>query len=511
MAGTFTRATFYKLDTSPNAQVEYTGVVDATSPYSYRITNQASPTGSTVYTTGQPQTLTANPTIRTISPSTALSPTWPRNAGSPVTIWVQESIRSNGYLSPATSSAVVLAITNPAVSATQTFATSPVAAILHSPTLSSSGAGGTLEYWATNVSPPVYSPNGWTTTARLTLDRGERVYIGARRGVGVSTNEGQFAVYNGPFDVPFISPNLNVTVTVEKTELTGGNSSPVNISWTTTTFNTYRLLRTDSGTNVVVISLTTAGSGTLSPGGTSELPSPGSEADYKFQVRRTPVSGGDGLWYSPAGANTSFSILRIGKPTVDDTQTFNNESPTIVSHSITLDAPGIGGTLQYGWNTTGTNSQASVTNWQSSSTFNNAFTRGNTYYFYARRSTDSVDFDLSTAQTVPQIATYGLRVYNSPGTKVVFDTSTLVTNFITCKISGSASTGTTIAASSFVDVTVAGLTATNSASVFFVADGPSEPLSGNPYYSPVRNSGFVRINNPTTSPIAVTYYAGRYK
>jgi hypothetical protein len=506
MAGTFTRSTFYKLDTSPNARVEYTGVTDV-SPYLYRVVDRQATAGALIYAGGAALAY-SSPAIRTISPTTNLSPTWPRTAGSPVTVWVQENIKGAGFLSPATSSAVVLAITNPAVSGTQTFATTAAATISHSPALSTQGAGGTLQFWATNASPLVYSPLGWTISP-LTLNRGDRVYLGARRGVGVSTNEDQFSVYNGPFDVPFISPNYNINVSPEKTEITGGNTSPVTVAWTTTSGNTYRVLRTDTG-NTIVIPLTSAASGTLSPNG-AELPSPGLQGEYKIQVRRTTATGGDGVFYdATSGTNITFSITRIGAPVLDDTQNFNVSSPTPISHTIELKSTGVGGNLQYGWHTT--NNVANVTNWQSPPTFNNAFSRNSpAYYFFARRSTDLADYDVSTAQTVPSELVTGLRVWNNAGNKVVFDTNVLVTNFITCKVSGTAATGWAISPGTFVDVTVPGLTASNGSTVFFCINGPYNQATGYPTYSPTRNTGFVRINNSTASNITVSFYAGRYK
>lgn len=535
MAGTFTRSIFYKLATSSNAIVEYTGVLGSPqlpgggSPSGYRITNQAAPAGSTTYSGGLNALYTVSPTNRTISPTGGgvLSPTWPTVAGNSVTIWVQESIGNNGYVSPATSSASVLAITNPAVSGTQTFATTAAATISHSPALSTTGAGGTLQYNATTGA--TYSSSGWTSgTSPVILTRGTTYYLWARRGIGITTDEGAFAVSNGPFTVPYLSPNLTLGTVSPNTSpaapltLTGGDTSNVSVNWTAQANHTYRIIRNDLASPALVVSEVSSGPQSLlfsqssSPVGSPnsglvDLPLEGVSADYTIQVKRSVASGGDGLWYDGTATNTvPIEILRIKEPTLDDTQDFNSFSPTPISHTVSLKLNGLGGTLEYGWNTTGSPQQSAVTNWQSSATFANAFSRGSTYYFYARRSTDAADFDVSTAQTVIPLATYGLKVWNNAGTKVVFDTSTLVTNFITCKISGTAATSSTIAGSGSVTVTIPGITASNTNVVYVVVDGPYQYGIG-PSFSVTRNTGSITITNTTASSITVYFYAGRYK
>ena len=528
MAGTFTRATFYKLDTSPNARVEYTGIYDAVSPYTYRITNQQ--TGGVIYNGGAALAMgVSGSAIRLISPNSgsALSPTWPTTAGSPVTIWVQENIKGAGFLSPATSSAVVLAITNPAVSGTQTFATTAAATISHSPALSTTGAGGTLQYNATTTS--TYSSSGWTTgTSPVILTRGTTYYLWARRGVGVSTEEGVFSVSNGPFTVPYLSPNLALgTVsppnsTVSPLELSGGSTADVSVNWTNQANHTYQVIRTDLASPALVVAEVSNGPQTLffsqssSPVGSPnsglvDLPLEGVSANYTIQVKRSVASGGDGLWYDGTGTNHPFRILRIKEPTLDDTQDFNTFSPTPISHSVTLKLNGLGGTLQYGWNTTGSPQQAAVTNWQNSPTFSNVFVRGNTYYFYARRSTDAADFDWSAAQVVPQLATYGLLINDTAGSPV-FNTSTLPMNLITCKDGAGAEIDTVTIASGATcsPIFVNGLTATNGNSIFVAVNGPAQ-VSTVRHFTLTRGSGSFTITNNAAGSITVRFLAGRYK
>lgn len=517
MAGTFTRLTFYKLDVSPNAAVEYTGI----NTWQYRVTNAA--TGGVNYAGGGNLAMGVSGTAtRTISPTggSALSPTWPTTAGSPVTIYVQEASPGTTNWTTATSSATVLAITNPAVSGTQTFAGTAAATISHTPALSTTGAGGTLEYNATTTT--TYSSTGWTTGA-LTLSRGTSYYLWARRGIGV-INENAYSVFNGPFAVPYLATNLAVgTVSPAGLVLTGGNTGNVSVNWTSQANHTYRIIRNDlpspalvhgSGNGVSTGPISLLFSESVSPTGSPnsglvDLPNEGVTANYTVEVRRNTVSGGDGLWYEGTGTNEPFEILRILQPTVDDTQDFNSVSPTPISHSIGLKVTGTGGTLEYGWNTTGTNTQASVTNWQNSPTFTNAFTRGNTYYFYARRSTDASDFDVSAAQTVIPLATYGLKIYSNDGSKTIFDPSFYPTNLITCRISTSNATSVEIAPGAFVDITVAGLTSDNDNIVYFVIDGPIDQFG--PKFTSVRNAGYVRVTNNYTSSYTFKFFAGRYK
>lgn len=521
MAGTFTRATFYKLTTSPNAQVEYTGIYDAVSPYSYRITNSAS--GGVIYNGGAALAMGASGSaVRLISPTagTALSPTWPTTAGSPVTIWVQENVKGAGFLSPGTSSAVVLAITNPAVSGTQTFATTASATISHSPALSTTGAGGTLQYNATTSS--TYSSSGWTTgTSPVILTRGNTYYLWARRGVGVSTNESAFSVSNGPFTVPYLSPNLTVgTVSPAGLELSGGSTSDVSVNWTTQASHTYQIIRNDLASPALVISETSTAPQSLlysqsssplgSPNsGLVDLPLEGVVANYTIQVRIPTANGGDNIWYDATGTNNPFSILRIKEPTLRDTQSFNLSSPTPISHTIDLKVDGLGGTLQYGWNTTGSPQQSAVTNWQSSATFTNAFSRGSTYYFYARRSTDAADFDVSAAQLIPPQAEYGLKVWDSGGTKTVFDPSFRPANLITCKISGTEVTSVTLTAgATSSNITAPGVTSTNGTEVFIFAWIPGYVITTG--FSITRATDYFTLTSNAASTQTIYFFVGRY-
>lgn len=524
MAGTFTRSIFYKLDTSPNAAIQYTGILNVASPFNaYRVTNQASPTGSTSYSGGANALYTSSPATRTISPTAGgvLSPTWPTTAGSPVTIWVQESINNAGYSAVSTSSATVLAISNPAVSGTQTFATTAAGNISHTPALSTTGAGGTLEYNATTTT--TYSSSGWTTSP-LVVTRGTSYYFWARRGIGVTT-ESAYSVFNGPFAVPYLATNLAVgTVSPAGLELTGGSTSNVSVNWTSQANHTYRIIRNDlaspalvhgSGNGVTSGPISLLFSESVSPTGSPnsglvDLPNEGITAEYTVEVRRTTTSGGDGLWYTGTGTNQPFNILRIQEPTVRDTQTFNGSSPTPISCTIDLKVQGVGGTLQYGWNTTGSPQQAAVSNWQSSATFVNAFTRGSTYYFYARRSTDAADFDVSSAIVVPALSTYGLKIWNSTGGKVVLDPSFNPCNLITCTISGVETTSITVnAGTTSVSITAPGVATNNGNSVFIYV----YPLGGPPGFV----SGWYNVNRGTNSftigtTITATFYfiVGRY-
>ena len=507
MAGTFTRATFYKLATSPDARIEYTGVYNATSPYSYRIVDRSPVSGAINYQGGANLIYgNVSSVFRTISPAANLSPTWPRTAGASVKIFIQENVAGAGYLSPATGEAFVTAITNPAVSGTQTFATTVAATISHTPALSTSGAGGTLEYNFT-ASPPVYTSSGWTTGA-LTLTRGDRVYLWARRGVGTSDREDFFSVYNGPFDVPYLSPNLAVgTVTVGATELTGSDVSDVSVSWTNQTNHQYRITRTDTSTNVR--NNVSTGSTTILYSPAGDLPLQGEVVPYKMYVRRTTAGGGDNVYYDATGTNVEFEILRIKEPTVRDTQNFNLSSPTPITHTIDLKADGLGGTLQYGWNTTGSPQQSAVTNWQSSATFTNAFTRGNTYYFYARRSTDAADFDVSAAQLIPPQAEYGLKVWDSGGTKTVFDPSFRPANLITCKISGTEVTSVTLTAgATSSNITAPGVTSTNGTEVFIFAWIPGYVITTG--FSITRATDYFTITSNAASTQTVYFFVGRY-
>jgi hypothetical protein len=516
MAGTFTRLTFYKLDTSPDAEVQYTGI----STWQYRIVNAAS--GATgIYAGGGNAAMDGTGTAtRTISPTGGgvLSPTWPRTAGSPVTIWVQEASPGTIAWTVGTSSATVLAISNPAVSGTQTFATTAAATISHTPALSTTGAGGTLEYNATTTT--TYSSTGWSPGARI-LTRGTSYYFWARRGIGVTT-ESQYSVFNGPFAVPYLSPNLTLgTVSPAGLELTGGNTGNVSVNWTSQANHTYRVIRDDLVSPALVIGEVSSGPQNLlysqssSPVGSPnsglvDLPLEGVTADYSIQVKRSVASGGDGLWYDGTGTNQPFQILRIQEPTVRDTQTFNGSSPTPISCTIDLKVEGVGGTLQYGWNTTGSPQQAAVTNWQNSPTFVNAFTRGSTYYFYARRSTDAADFDVSSAIVVPAATSYGLKIWNSTGGKVVLDPSFNPCNLITCTISGVETTSLTVnGGTTSVSITAPGVATNNGNSVFIYV----YPLGGPPGFA----SGWYNVNRGTNSftigtTITATFYfiVGRY-
>jgi hypothetical protein len=532
MAGTFTRSIFYKLDTSPNAEVQYTGVLGSPqvpggpSPSGYRVTNQASPTGSTAYSGGANALYTLSPTTRNIAPTAGgvLSPTWPTTAGGSVTVWVQESVGNNGYSAVATSSASVVAISNPAVSGTQTFATTAAGNISHTPALSTTGAGGTLEYNATTTT--TYSSTGWTTGA-LTVARGTSYYFWARRGIGVTT-ESAYSVFNGPFAVPYLATNLAVgTVSPAGLQLTGGDTSNVSVNWTAQANHTYRIIRNDlaspalvhgSGNGVSTGPITLLFSESVSPTGSPnsglvDLPNEGVTAEYVVEVRRNTVSGGDGLWYTGTGTNQPFQILRILQPTVDDSQDFNGVSPTTISHAVQLKTDGVGGTLQFGWNTTGSPQQAAVSNWQSSPTFANAFTRGSTYYFYARRSTDAADFDVSTAQTVPQLPGYGLRIWSTDGSKIVFDTTSLPINLITCKdgVGAELPSQTLAAGATGAPVYVTGMTQTNGASIFVIVGGSTSAAAGTPPYTLTRQTGYFTVKNNLTSSNTFTYLAGRYK
>jgi hypothetical protein len=305
-------------------------------------------------------------------------------------------------------------------------------------------------------------------------------------------------------------------------ELTGGDTSDVSVNWSPVANHTYQIIRNDLASPALVVSETSTAPATLfysqsvSPVGSPnsglvDLPLQGIVGNYTIQVRLSTANGGDNVWYDATGTNNPFDILRIKEPTLDDTQDFNTSSPTPISHSISLKLNGLGGTLQYGWNTTGSPQQSAVTNWQSSATFANAFTRGSTYYFYARRSTDAADFDLSTAQVVPPLATYGLRVYSSNGSKIVFDTTSQPMNLITCKVSGTEVTQQTLSAgATSANITVDGLTPTNGSSIFIVVRAPYS-LNTTPPYTLNRQTGYFTLTNNLTSSATFYFFAGRYR
>jgi len=312
------------------------------------------------------------------------------------------------------------------------------------------------------------------------------------------------------------------TVSPAGLELTGGDTSDVSVNWSPVANHTYQIIRNDLASPALVVSETSTAPATLfysqsvSPVGSPnsglvDLPLQGIVGNYTIQVRLSTANGGDNVWYDATGTNNPFDILRIKEPTLDDTQDFNTSSPTPISHSISLKLNGLGGTLQYGWNTTGSPQQSAVTNWQSSATFANAFTRGSTYYFYARRSTDAADFDLSTAQVVPPLATYGLRVYSSNGSKIVFDTTSQPMNLITCKVSGTEVTQQTLSAgATSANITVDGLTPTNGSSIFIVVRAPYS-LNTTPPYTLNRQTGYFTLTNNLTSSATFYFFAGRYR
>lgn len=107
---------------------------------------------------------------------------------------------------------------------------------------------------------------------------------------------------------------------------------------------------------------------------------------------------------------------------------------------------------------------------------------------------------------------YGILVRNNAGTKTVFDDTTFPTNFITCKIGGTAATSSSIAASpATITVAIPGVTPTNTDTVYVVVDGPVDTATSTQNFRVTRNTDSVTIGNKTTSSITVTFFAGRYK
>jgi hypothetical protein len=301
------------------------------------------------------------------------------------------------------------------------------------------------------------------------------------------------------------------TVTESITELTGGQVANVSIGWTPVANQVYQILRGDLNPDVIVVTETATSPASLLNADANDLPVAGKTAQYSIQVKRSIANGGDDLWYTTTGTNQPFEINRIGAPTVDDTQDFDTTGTgSTFAHAVGLKIEGSGGTLQYNVTTTTT---PPTTGWQTYPTNSFTLTRSTAYYFWARRSTtDATDRDISAQQTTPEPAFYGLRVYSADGAKIVFDTSSLPLNLITCKLlaggvtfSQSINAGATSSA-----IYVDGMTTTNGSSIFIVVRGP-QTLTSNAAYTVTRQAGYFTITNNTTSNATFYYFAGRYK
>lgn len=487
----FTGTTGYFITGATSFTVTYTGTVGLR----YRLRTAAAGGGVT-FTGGAAQQLASSPTTRTLSSNLPA-------AGATQAIYLQEeAVLNSGTFADTGTSATVTNITVPVLNDSQTFDnTTTTQTIAHTPAVTTSGAGGTLQYaFTTNTT---YS-SGATWGSTVTLTRGDTVYLWARR-----VDNASYADIAGPFTVPYVATNLAVgTVTVGATQLTGGSTANVSVAWTTQTGHTYRVIRDDSGSNVVVIALTSTSPQNLLFSETGDLPLEGETGNYFIQSRRTPASGGDGVFYDATGTNVAWQILRIKEPTVNDTQDYDVASQTsTITHAIGLKTQGLGGTLEY--NVTANTTYPS-TGWTTTNSW--TLTRGSTYYLWARRSTDTADYDVSTAQVIPAYVVYGLRVYSTNGSKIVFDTTSLPMNLITCKLlAGTEVTSQTLAAGATgANVYVDGMTTTNGASIFVVVRSPSS-LNTTPPYTLTRAAGYFTIKNNLTTSATFYFFAGRYK
>lgn len=488
----FTGTTGYFLTGATSFSVTYTGVVGLR----YRLRTGANGGGS-AYTGGAASVMNSSPVTR--GNITAPLPA----AGATQNIYLQEEATLNsGVWADTGTPGTITNVTPPVLNDSQTInSTTQTQTVAHTPALTTSGAGGTLQYAFT--ADTTYS-SGATWGSTVTLTRGDTVYLWARR-----VDNASYADIAGPFTVPYVATNLAVgTVTVGATELTGGSTSDVSVAWTPQSGHTYRVLRNDSGSNVVVISLTSTSPQNLLFSESGDLPSEGAIASYFIQSRRTPASGGDGVWYDSTGTNVAWEILRIKEPTVADNQDYDVLSQTsTITHAIGLKTQGLGGTLEY--NVT-TNTTYPSTGWTTTNSW--TLTRGSTYYLWARRSTDTADYDISSAQVIPPYAIYGLRVYSTNGSKIVFDTTSLPMNLITCKLlAGTEVTSQTLAAGATgANVYVDGMTTTNGASIFVVVRSPSS-LNTTPPYTLTRAAGYFTIKNNLTTSATFYFFAGRYK
>lgn len=277
-------------------------------------------------------------------------------------------------------------------------------------------------------------------------------------------------------------------------------NSDVTVNFTGTQNQRYKIVRTSGTVADVkvgsVLGSTGATSLNISP---SFFPAEGSTSSYQIQTIRETAQNGDNVWYSASPASASFTVTKIQQPTVSDSQSFDSTTnSSTISHNIQLKANGAGGTLQYAISTSATYNTSLIGTWQSSPGV--TLTRGNTYYMWARRSTEAGDADGSTAQFVSPYQApplYGLRVYNSSGT-ILLD--------ITSRISRQLTRGgpTTITNGSTTTISVPSLgTADDSA----VAVLYSPTSATNPFYvSPNYTAKTFTVTNNSGGTRSIYYY-----
>lgn len=277
-------------------------------------------------------------------------------------------------------------ITAPTVNNTQTFVTTASSSISHTIALSSTGSGGTLEY---NVSTSTTTPtSGWQSSASVTVTRGTSYYFWARRSSSaVDRNDSAITV-------PYLQPDLDVSISpASQTLASTDTSASVTVSGVArSTENT--VVRTNNGST----NLSNIGTGNnVTLTWSSSLPSAGGPAvTYEIFTRRPTTSGGDGsTWYQTNDTFTVSKAVGIVAPVVNNTQSFATTEAASISHVPDLSTTGSGGTLEYAIST----STATPSTWSSSVTV----TRGNAYYFWARRSSTDLDRTDSLV-TVPYLS-----------------------------------------------------------------------------------------------------------
>lgn len=300
------------------------------------------------------------------------------------------------------------------------------------------------------------------------------------------------------------------TLTVSASELTGGSTANVSVSWTPVSQHTYRIVRTDKDPDVTVAGNFIFSPQNLNYADANDLPTEGVIATYKLQVIRTTVNNGDNVWYTATtgGLPAEWSITRIKEPIVSSTQLFDTATnSSIITHTISLESNGVGGTASYAKNTT----NAYPATWQASAQFVNGFTRGSTYYLFARRSTDLADYSVAGPFVIPAYApsTYGLVVYSTNGSKLILSPETLPTNLITCRVGG-ITNFVYLAAGASATVTAPGVTTTNGADVFISVFYDGGVNLYDKFTITRGNGSFIITNNDT---VARNHYflVGRYR
>ena len=279
-------------------------------------------------------------------------------------------------------------------------------------------------------------------------------------------------------------------------DLPSAYSPSVPISFTGTINQRYKIY---SSPNDLVVGSVLGSTGTtslsLSP---ALLPSPGVTSAYQLQVRKETAQGGDNIWYNTSPA--AFTITRILAPTVNDSQNFDTttNSSTIV-HVTQLKAEGVGGTHEFAISNSATYNTGIIAGWQTSPTF--TVTRGSSYYFWSRRSTESTDADGSTQQTVPAYSSpvaYGVQVFKSNGS-VLLDTSSRIGRFLArggpTSVAAGSSTGN-------ISVPTLGSPDNSHVVVLFPVVGGASPYSVNVNYT----SKTFTVTNNTSSSKTIYYY-----